>query len=71
MPPLTPGVDEPATDWPFISYDPTTYPPLPQPKPNQPTRRERLTRFVSIWIIRTGAYTSAFLGFYVLATGQI
>lgn len=68
MQPLT-GVDE--MDWPFISYDPTTEPPLPQATPPRPTMMRRVAAFGAQWFCRTTAYLYAALAIYVLATGRI
>lgn len=70
MKPLTRTIDIPPPDWPFIHYDPTTEPPLPQPEP-RPTLTARLITFGVTWICRTTACVVATLAVYVLATGQL
>lgn len=45
--------------------------PTPPPAPTHSPLRQRLTRFVALWAIRTCAHSAAFVGFCILATGQI
>jgi hypothetical protein len=61
-----------------VIEDRSSYRHAPQPEPDRLALRQHLTRFVSILIIRTGAYRriprlllTAFPGFYALATGQL
>lgn len=60
-----------ADDWPFISYNPLEYPPLPQPEPPRPSLRHRLAAFGVRWISQTASYVCAAWGLYILATGPI
>lgn len=59
-----------ADDWPFISYDPTTYADTAT-RPARPTLRHRLAAFGVRWISQTASYVCAAWAVYVLATGQI